>query len=132
MYKADGEKIYCVKTGKFVAEFTGRGECNGNLMFMPGMVMQHKKKLKAWFKGRGIDILQVTSQNIPEKEEIISPHGSETDGKRKMEEENNKSVLAHPPFDKALGVKTPGFAEWAEGRSQEEIVAMVRKLEVSR
>jgi len=126
MYKIDEDlKIYSTKTKSQVAELENvpnSAECK--LIFQPGMVMQHKKKLTAFIeKEWNRKVIGVSSQNKPEEgSSKVLECGS-------AEVEKPKTIHTDPPFDKYYGVRTPGFPEWATGKSQEEITAMVRKLE---
>lgn len=118
MYKIDENgKVSCSKSGKVVAEYK-----DGNLLFMPGMVMQHKKKLTAYLDGCGLQVKNLASQNKPEE-------GSAVQNCESAEVEKPKQIQADPPFEKHLGVRTPGFPEWAADKTPEEINAMTRKLE---
>lgn len=127
-YRIDEDlKIYSTKTKSQVAELENMpfsAECK--LIFQPGMVMQHKKKLTAFIeKECQRKVIGVSSQNKPEagSAEVLEC------GSSKVELPKLSELKGDPPFDKYRGVRTPGFPEWAAGKSQEEITAMVRKLE---
>ena len=132
MYKIDDDgKIYSTKTKSQVAELENvpnSVECK--LIFQPGMVMQHKKKLTAFIeKEWQRKVIGVSSQNKPEElaagiSETPPGYPAGTADKPPL-----SKLQGDPPFDKYRGVRTPGFPEWAVGKSQEEITAMVRKLE---
>jgi hypothetical protein len=119
MYKVDGKQVFSEKNGKLVATI-GDG---GALVFATGMAAQHKNKLTAFLKDKAVVVNSVSAvgETTPE-----TPPPSQGMTVPALVGEKDNSM---PPFDKRMGFRTVGFAEWAEGRSKEEVARKVSILE---
>lgn len=123
MYRIEGSEIRDEKNGKHVASLT-----DGTLAFMPGMVAPHKKKLTAHLEGQGVVIRQIVSQAATKTQPPPTGPGAPPPVGNPVPDPVGHKMSELPPFDPSLGFKTPGFEEWRNAHTQEELVAALKKL----
>ncbi len=117
MFKIEGNKVLRAEDGKLVAEFA-----DNKLMFAQGMAQPYKKKLLAWMVENNINIQGVAAVVSDEdKPKAVTLPASAPEGAEKQAAPIKLDASAEPPFDKMFGFKTPGFQEWADKHTQNEI-----------
>lgn len=129
-YIMQGAEVYYIPTGKCVAVID-----NGKPVMEKGMAGPHSRGVKEF-------LAELSDGNVPEQPaDLVLPgpvveanvNGDPGEGVYAGWVTGNDAGQkdALPPFDPALGVDTPGFAEFVEGKSAAEIEEVIRKCERS-
>lgn len=136
-YTVKGRDIFSDR-GKVVATITD----DGGIVMAPGMAGAHKRAVEE-FLARGakeppppMPPFAEATEDRPEIEEADT--APETPKAEEKAEQSREEFLIEtipddrlPPFSKALGVNTPGFAEFVEKNhlSAAQVAALVKRLE---
>ncbi|MBQ6352030.1 MAG: hypothetical protein IJJ28_02030 [Lentisphaeria bacterium] len=133
-YTISGREIYSAK-GKLVATL----DDDGNPVMAPGMAGPHKRALEEFLGGTDTNGHEPTRTDTPPP---MPPLAEESDSVTKPEAPEREAEAAEyavstipddrlPPFSKALGVNTPGFAEFVDNNhlSAAQVAALVKRLE---
>lgn len=136
-YSFSDGKFYSVENGKCVAELSSAGE----IVFGPGFKGPHTATLTAWVERNGLVFnappkepetpKEPAPPEIPKEPEIPKKPETEDPPPAVKADVNDIPDDLLPPFDRVLGTRTPGFAEFVNsyGLDETQQAALVRRLE---
>ncbi|MBS1369727.1 MAG: hypothetical protein HPZ91_07190 [Lentisphaeria bacterium] len=135
-YSFSDGKFYSVENGKCVAELSPAGE----IVFGPGFKGPHTATLTAWIERNGLVF------NAPPEEPDVEGPGETSPAAQEGAQATNAPLSGSgtlppdvndipddllPPFDRVLGTRTPGFAEFVNDHKfdKTQLAALIRRLE---
>lgn len=130
-YSFSDGKFYSVENGKCVAELSSAGE----IVFGPGFKGPHTATLAAWIERNGLVFHTLPKEPEKTKEQEVpkEPEKTETEDSPPVVKADVNEIPDDllPPFDRVLGTRTPGFAEFVKSHDFDEAqqAALVRRLE---